>query len=219
MRIYLKLSNNQKIIPFNYQELLTGVIHKWIGESNEYHGKTGQFSFSWIQNTKSNKNGINLEHGAYFFISSPRDTLIKELIKGILEDPEMFCGINVTDVHIENPPQFSNVQKFLMASPVLVKVKDDNSIRHVTIEDEDFEEKLTVSFKNKLEKAGISSKELTIQLDPDSSFRTTKLVDYKGIKNRASLAPIVICGNQEQIEYAWSAGIGNSTGIGFGALK
>ncbi len=131
----------------------------------------------------------------------------------------MFCGINVTDVHIENPPQFSNVQKFLMASPVLVKVKDDNSIRHVTIEDEDFEEKLTVSFKNKLEKAGISSKELTIQLDPDSSFRTTKLVDYKGIKNRASLAPIVICGNQEQIEYAWSAGIGNSTGIGFGALK
>ena len=49
MRIYLKLSSNQKIIPFNYQELLTGVIHKWIGESNEYHGKTGQFSFSWIQ--------------------------------------------------------------------------------------------------------------------------------------------------------------------------
>jgi len=215
----LKLSSNQKIIPFNYQELLTGVIHKWIGEENEYHGKSGQFSFSWLQNTKANKNGINLDRDAYFFISSSNDTLIKLIVKGILDDPEMFCGVNVTDVQIVEPPEFSNVQKFLMASPVLVKVKDDNTTRHVTIEDEDFEEKLTVSFKNKLEKAGISSKGLTIQLDPDSSFRTTKLVDYKGIKNRTSLAPIVICGNQEQIEYAWSAGIGNSTGIGFGALK
>ena len=219
MRIYLKLSNNQKIIPFNYQELLTGVIHKWIGAENEYHGNSGQFSFSWIQSTKTSKKGINLNHGAYFFISSLNNKLIKKIINGIIDEPEMFCGIRVTDVQIENPPVFSNEQKFLMASPVLIKVKEDNSIRHVTIEDDDFEEKLTDSFKNKLNRAEISSHEVSIQLDPNSSFRTTKLVDYKGIKNRASLTPIIICGNQEQIEYAWSMGIGNSTGIGFGSLK
>lgn len=219
MRIYLKLSDNHKVIPFNYQELLTGVIHKWIGPDNECHGQPGQLSFSWIQNTKSTTKGINLEHGAYFFISSLQETLIKDIVRGVLQDPEMFCGVWVTDVKMENPPKFSHVQKFLMASPVLIKVKEDSSIRHVTIEDEDFEEKLTISFKNKLEKAGVSSHGASIQLDPDSSFRTTKLIVYKGVKNRASLAPIIITGNKEQIEYAWSTGIGNSTGIGFGALK
>lgn len=219
MRIYLKLSKNNKVVPFNYQELLTGVIHKWIGTDNKYHGNPSQFSFSWIQHTKSTKNGLNIEQGAYFFISSLNDKLIKRIVAGILDEPEMFCGIKVTDVQIKNPPEFSNVQKFLMASPVLIKVKEDNSIRHVTIEDDDFEEKLTTSFKNKLNRAEIPSHEVSIQLDPDTSFRATKLIDYKGIKNRASLAPIIISGNKEQIEYAWSMGIGNSTGIGFGALK
>lgn len=219
MRIYLKLRQNTTVIPFNYQELLTGVIHKWIGSENQYHGKPSQFSFSWIQNTKSTKKGVNLNHGAYFFISSLKDSLIKEIVKGVLEDPKMFCGISVTDVQIANPPDFSDEQSFLMASPVLLKVKQNNAIRHVTVEDEDFEEKLTISFKSKLEKAGITSDDLTIKLDPNTNFRATKLVNYKGIKNRSSLAPIIISGNKEQIEYAWSAGIGNSTGIGFGALK
>lgn len=219
MRIYLKLSKNNKVVPYNYQELLTSVIHKWIGSNNEHHGQPGQFSFSWIQNTKSTKKGLNLQDGAYFFISSLNDKLIKEIINGVLEEPEMFCGVRVTDVQIKNTPKFYNVQRFLMASPVLIKVKEEEAIRHVTVEDDDFDEKLTISFKNKLDKAGISSHEASIQLDPDSSFRSTKLIDYKGVKNRASLAPIIICGNKEQIEYAWSMGIGNSTGIGFGALK
>lgn len=219
MRIYLKLSKNNKVVPYNYQELLTSVIHKWIGSDNEHHGQPGQFSFSWIQNTKSTKKGLNLQDGAYFFISSLNDKLIKEIINGVLEEPEMFCGVRVTDVQIKNTPKFYNVQRFLMASPVLIKVKEEEAIRHVTVEDDDFDEKLTISFKNKLDKAGISSHEASIQLDPDSSFRSTKLIDYKGVKNRASLAPIIICGNKEQIEYAWSMGIGNSTGIGFGALK
>ena len=45
------------------------------------------------------------------------------------------------------------------------------------------------------------------------------MVTYNGIKNRASLVPIVIEGTTEQITFAWSVGLGNSTGIGFGALK
>ena len=60
MRIYLRLSRNQKVIPFTYQELLVGVIHKWIGSDNVIHGKSGQYSFSWIQNTSATKEGINL---------------------------------------------------------------------------------------------------------------------------------------------------------------
>ncbi|MGB6094607.1 MAG: CRISPR-associated endoribonuclease Cas6 [Moheibacter sp.] len=219
MRIYLRLTKNNRIVPFNYQELLTGTIHKWIGLDNEIHGKVGNFSFSWIQNTIANKNGIDLKRDAYFFISSLNEDFIKRIIKNILKDPTMFNGIRVFDIQIKETPQFGVEERFLMASPVLLKVKEDDKIRHVTLEDKDFEEILTANFKRKLEKAGLTSEGISIKLNPETSFRQTKLVTYKKIKNKTSFAPIVIKGSPEQIAFAWEVGLGNSTGIGFGALK
>lgn len=219
MRIYLKLSKNDTSIPFNYQELLTGVIHKWIGRNNEVHGNPGHFSFSWIQNAIANKKGINLKADAYFFIGTYEESLLKQIIKGVLEDPVMFHGVKVIDVQIKNVPNFNTSEKFLMASPVLLKMKEESKINHVTLEDDNFEEVLTESFKNKLEKANLNPEGVSIRLNPETNFRQTKLVTYKGIKNRTSLAPIIIEGTPEQIAFAWCVGLGNSTGIGFGALK
>ena len=219
MRIYLRLSRNSKLIPFNYQELLIGVIHKWVGKDNEIHGTSGNFSFSWIQNTKASKNGINLQQDAYFFISSLNVELIKGIVGSILDDPSLFNGIAVYNVQIQDTPIFSATEKFLMASPVLLKLKEGERIRHVTLDDDDFEQVLTDNLKRKLEKVGLSSDGMEVRLDPETNFRQTKLVVYKGIKNRTSLAPITLKGTQEQIAFAWNAGLGNSTGIGFGALK
>ncbi|MGN9307593.1 CRISPR-associated endoribonuclease Cas6 [Enterococcus faecium] len=47
----------------------------------------------------------------------------------------------------------------------------------------------------------------------------TKLVYYKNIGNKTSICPVIIEGTPEQIAFAWNVGVGNSTGIGFGALK
>lgn len=219
MRIYLRLSKNDKSISFNYQELLTGVIHKWIGKGNEIHGESGHYSFSWIQNTIANKKGIDLKDDAYFFIGTYEESLLKQIIKGVLEDPNMFHGVKVIDVQIKNVPNFNTSEKFLMASPVLLKMKEESKINHVTLEDDNFEEVLTDSFKNKLEKANLNPEGVSIRLNPETNFRQTKLVTYKGIKNRTSLAPIIIDGTPEQIAFAWCVGLGNSTGIGFGTLK
>ena len=38
MRIYLKTTPNKESVYFNYQPLLTGVLHKWLGE-NDIHGE------------------------------------------------------------------------------------------------------------------------------------------------------------------------------------
>lgn len=219
MRIYLRLSKNKKVIPFNYQELLTGVVHKWIGKNNNIHGKTNQFSFSWLQNTVANKRGIDLRSDAYFFISSINPDLIKQIVKNILQHPEMFNGVRVIDVQIKNIPNFGMQERFLMASPVLLKLKNGKENRHVTIEDEDFENVLTNSLKTSLKKANIPSDSVRVSLDPDSNYRKTKLVTYNGIGNKSSLAPIIIEGKPEQIAYAWCNGLGNSTGIGFGSIK
>ncbi len=219
MRLYLKLSKNTKTIPFNYQELLTGTIHKWIGENNEEHGKPGRYSFSWLQNTVTNKSGIEIRQNSYFFISSGNVELIKKITKGIIGDPTMFNGVSVKDIQIKNTPEFGTSERFLMASPVLLKEKQGERTRHITLNDNDFEEALTNNLKRKLDKVGVGSKGVIVSLDPETNFRQTKLVTYKGIKNRTSLAPIIINGNPEQIAFAWEVGLGNSTGIGFGALK
>ncbi len=219
MRLYLNLTRSTTIIPFNYQQLLTGVIHKWLGKDNSVHGNPGQISFSWLQNTEAVKNGINLKRDAYFFISAAEPHLIKTIVSAIIDDPHMFNGISVKDVQIMNVPSFDQTSKFLMASPVLLKWRDEDKLRYVTIEDDDFEKVLNHSYKSQLEKAGISSEGSKVSIDPESNYRSTKLVDYKGIKNKTSLVPLIIEGNQEQIAYAWCTGLGNSTGIGFGALK
>lgn len=219
MRIYLSLEQNNKIVPYNYQNLLTGAIHKWLGKDNSEHGQTGVLSFSWLQNTKATKEGINLSNNSFLFISAWDDSIIKKIVSGILDDPTMFCGIKVSGVQIANTPEFKNSTSFLMASPVLLKWRDNGALRYVTIEDEDFEEKLNINFKNKLQNAGLDTEGIKISIDPNSTYRQTKMVTYNGIKNRTSLVPIVIEGTTEQISFAWSVGLGNSTGIGFGALK
>lgn len=219
MRIYIRLSKSDNLLPFNYQELLTGVLHKWIGENNEVHGKPNQYSFSWIENTVAQQEGLKLKNDAFFFISSHDDLLIKRIIKGIIKNPEMFFDIQVVDVQIQNIPEFNSVQEFLLGSPVLLKTKENNRTKHITIVDESFEEVLTQSFINKLKKAQINSDGVRVRINPTSTYRQTKLVTYKGINNKTSLVPIIIEGNQEQIAYAWCNGLGNSTGIGFGSLK
>lgn len=217
MRVYIKLNANKTLINYNYQELLTGVIHKWLGEDNEIHGKSAKFCFSWLQNTKADKSGIRLTNDSYFFIGAYNSEIIKRIMRGVLESPEMFNGVSVKEVILQEPPVFKEVEHFLMASPIFLKRKEDE--KHLTFEDEEFEEALNNNCETKFKKAGIDIEGFEIKLDPDNHFRTTKMVTYNGIGNKTTLAPVVIKGNRAQIEYLWSVGLGHSTGIGFGTLK
>jgi len=219
MRLYIKLSKNKEIIPYNYQHLLTGTVHKWLGENNAEHGKRSLYSFSWLQNTRATNKGLNLTQDSYFFISAYDANLIKRIIKGILESPDAFYGSRVMDVQIKDVPEFSNEERFFLNSPVLIRKWDGEKIKHVTYQEEDFETLLTENIKGKLQFAGLSSDNISIELDKSYAFPQAKLVDYKGIKNKTTLAPVIIKGSSEQIAFAWSVGLGNSTGIGFGAIK
>ena len=39
MRIYLHTTPSQEIVPFNYQQKLSGVFYTWLGKMNEEHGR------------------------------------------------------------------------------------------------------------------------------------------------------------------------------------
>ncbi len=220
MRLYLRLTKNKQIIPFNYQPYLTGALHKWIGDSNDIHDRLSLYSFSWLQNVDviSGK-GIMLKKDSYFFISAHDVLLIKKILKGIIADSDVCFGANVFDVQIVENPSFSTKERFLVASPVFVKRRFDNNIKHIVFSDPNSKNYLTETLQKKLAFAGLNTEAIKVEFDTSCSFLRVKLIRYKEVNNRVNICPVIIEGTPEQIAFAWNVGVGNSTGIGFGALK
>lgn len=220
MRIKLITTPNTIPVPFNYQEKLVGTLHKWIGE-NEIHDKISLYSYSWLQGGCLKNNALDFTHGSEMFISFHHEKWIKQIIRSILNSPEMFCGMCVTDiVLINSPDDLKNRELFFCASPILIKRKLANgSIRQYNFNDANAGELLKETLINKMRQAGLEDDEtLDIQFDISYSKKKLKLVHYHNIGNKASLCPVRIKGKIETKLFAWNVGIGNSTGIGLGAI-
>lgn len=222
MRIHLKIGSEGKTVPFNHQKMLTGVMHKWMGEENLEHGNISLYSFSMLAGGKKNIKGDGLifEQGTSFFFSAYNNMLIQEIVKAIQKDPVMFNGLTVREIIIQKDPVFANKETFHVASPVFIKRKrDDGSIKHYKYNEKESSEFLTETLQSKLAEAGLEDKEATIAFDSAYNKAKTKVVHYNGIKNLANICPVIIQGKPGTKAFAWNVGIGNSTGIGFGAIK
>lgn len=218
MRIHLNINAAGKELPFNHQPLLTGTIHKWLGWNNE-HGEVSLYSFSWLTGGKKTSKGIHFEKEASFFFSSYDPDLIKTLIYGIQKDPKMFYDLSVSEVVIEENPDLTDREHFLVASPVFIKRKDGNHIKHVLFDDQNAGTYLKETLQTRMKKAGIYDNDFSISFDKNYTKAGTKKVKYNEVDNRASWCPVIIKGKPETKLFAWNVGLGNSTGIGFGSLK
>jgi len=222
MRVYLKLSPPKGLIPYNYQHLLTGVIHKWLG-SNKEHGDISLYSFSNLMNASPEKEGLSFNSGSSFFFSSFDSSLIQKLLSGIQEKPEMFEGFKVEEAILKKDPDFNNQEYFYTASPIFIKRRNGNHIDHITYLDKKANEFLTETLRTKMKKVGILDSSMEIKFDMDYPKSKTKIIHYwngkNEIKNKTNICPVYIKGNNETKVFAWNVGLGNSTGIGFGALK
>jgi CRISPR-associated endoribonuclease Cas6 len=218
MRLYIQTTPNKALTPFNYQPHLVEVIHKWLGIT-EPSGKPALYSFSWLLNAKVNANGLDYPKGANFFISFHDDTHLKQVIKSIMSHAEMCFGMQIADVTIKENPDLTNKTLFQCASPIFVQGREDGKDIHYTYKDEISGKFLKQMLYYKMELAGLPKDEdLRIRFDSSSACAKTKIVDYKGIKNRTNLCPVIIEGKPETKVFAWNVGLGNSTGIGFGAI-
>ena len=219
MRIYLQLSKSNETVPFNYQSYLTGAIHKWIGKKNEIHDTVSLYSFSWFQNIDVRKEGIQTKPGSYFFISAYDVSIIKKIINGIREDGSVCFSIHVEEIEIVDDPQFSNREIFHTASPVFIKRRFDNNIKHISYNDPDAGSYLTETIQKKLRLADLPADGIKVTFERNYAAAKTKVITYKTVGNKANICPVIIEGSSEQIAFAWNVGVGNCTGIGFGALK
>lgn len=219
MRLILKTTKNKELIPFNYQSKLVSCVHKWLGRDNVEHGKVSLYSFSWLMGTIANRVGLNLQIEGKWFISAYDDELLKDLIQGIQKDPYMFCGIEVKEVTIQQTPEFPNTVKFSVANPVFIKRNlEDRKTKFYYSSDAEADEYLTQSLRHKLELAELDFEGATVAFDKDYPNPKIKGYEYNNIFNKGTICPVVVSGTPEQVAFAWNVGVGNSTGIGFGAL-
>ena len=219
MRIDLTISSNNEPVPFDYQQKLVGVIHKWIGENN-IHDKLSLYSFSWLRGGKKVGDALSFPKGASFFISFYDPDIVRQMIFSIRELPVMFCGMYVTDITIEDDPDLSSRSEFYCGSPIFIKRRlGTGEIKQYLYDDEHTGELMKETLVSKMRAAGLEEDPiLDIRFDASASGKKTKLVRYHGISNRASICPVIINGKPETKLFAWNVGIGSCTGIGFGSI-
>jgi len=218
MRIHIKIASSNETILFDHQPLLVGTIHKWLGWNDE-HGNISLYSFSRLDGGKVSKEGIKFNNGGSFYISSFNVDLIKKLISGIQTDNSMFSGLAVEKLIIEEDPDLSNRDLFFLGSPIFIKRRIEEKIEQILYDDPRSSEYLKETLQTKMKNVGMVDDSLEIHFDSSYQNAGTKMVTHKGVKNRASWCPVIIKGNPETKLFAWNVGLGNSTGIGFGAIK
>lgn len=219
MRIYLNLSKNTQIVPFNYQQKIVGAFHKWLGE-NELHDDISLYSLSWLSRGIPTRGGLNFPRGSTLYISSPQKDLHKKAIDGIFNDQYINWGMKVETVQMKPTPDFGTKQLFLAQSPILIKRKREDSAHHQYYfpDDPEANELLTETLHRKLERIGLSTN-VSVKFDETYPKPIVKKIIYRNIDIKATICPVIVEGAAEAVAFAWDVGIGNSTGIGFGALK
>lgn len=219
MRIHMQTTANNETIPFDYQHKLIGLLHKWLG-NNDLHDKISLYSFSWLQKSIQVDNGYTFKNGAKWFISFYDETYAKTIVQTILSDPQMFCGLQVTDITIQDTPDFTNQEYFKLASPIFIKRRiGEKEIRYYNYNDSEANQYMVETLKHKMEIAGLPDDDtLDIRFDLNYQNKKIKKVNIHGIDIKCNMCPVIIKGKAETKAFAWEVGLGNATGSSLGSL-
>jgi len=217
MRLYFDLSPNTEPVPWDYQHFLIGAFHKWLGR-NRLHDRVSLYSLSWLTGGQRKGGSLTFPKGAMWFVSCYEIDIAKRLLGSVLSDPEVCCGMRITGARLVEPPEFDGQQRFFVATPVLVRRFDGQSVKHLTFAENGADAVLTQTLQRKMKFAGLDEPKVAVEFDRTYPKARTKLVSIKGIHNKASLCPVIVRGSPRAAAFAWEVGIGHSTGSGFGAL-
>ena len=221
MRLHLHLTASSKPVPYDHLPVMVGALHKWM-QRPDLHDTTSLYSFSWLQGGVSlpDQKGLSFPNGASFFISAHDEKVVQSIYDGIHKSPEFAFGMRVSGIDIEKTPDLAGSVTFNVASPVFIKRKNDLQKEEFFLyDDQRADALLTQTLHYKLSQAGIDPMGASVVFDRQKpGKKRIKYIIYKGIGLKASICPVTITGNPQQLAFAWNTGVGSSTGIGFGAL-
>ena len=227
MRLQLRLKAPRETVPFNHLHILAGALHKWLGP-NEEHDGLSLYSFSWLQGARPQGDGLRFPKGAGWFISALDGDFLARSISGIFRDPGIRWGLEVEHAGLVKLPIFPegiSEQRFLLASPILIKRSIPNAAKpggmeekHHLYTDPESDALLTETLRHKLRAAGFDDTDAAVRFDRAYPKARTQKVMYREIGNMANYCPVLVTGTAEQLAFAWTVGMGSSTGVGFGSL-
>ena len=228
MRLHFTLTPNTEPIGFDYQHLLTGIFHKWLG-SNDLHDKISLYSLGNLSNGWMRGGRLDFPKGANWFVSFHEEQHAEKLVNGALSRPEMFGGMRVANIRQQTTPDFGTRYRFVVGSPVLAKgrMTEDGKVPYYFYNDEEADRIITATLRHKMDQANERAnaaiftdehKEVTVRFDREFPRPKIKLVNIKGTKIKASVCPVIVEGAAEAVQFAWNVGVGNGTGSGLGSL-
>ena len=219
MRVTFNLSPNYlRLVPFNYQQKLVGRLHAWLGPNAE-HDSISMYSVSWLGHGNVRSGALDFPQGTHFHVSAAKDDLLADLIEGLQQDTEVNWGMRVKSIMPQRTPDFGERAYFQMQSPVLIKRRiEDGTQQFYYHTDEAAGAMMTETLRSKMAHFGVEGN-INLRFDTDYQKAKIKMATYRGVKNKGSLCPVIAEGDPHCIQFAWNVGIGNSTGIGFGAIK
>ena len=234
LKINLKGKNNFKI-PFNYNHIVSSIIYNKIADldlAHELHTSNSFkfFNFSQlnIPNRKIAKDGIISKDGVVnFYLSSPDDLLIKNLVSGFVDDLEIKFKnekLIVEKIEALKTPDFNEKSEFKTISPINIRdVNEENKRIDLAPSDKFFKgiennlikkycifnnlESTDKKIKVYSEMANVKRKRITIPKGPNTTF------------HRAYMMDLILEGDVELIEFAYDVGLGEKNSMGFGMIK
>lgn len=219
MRIKIKLTKNSEPVPINNQHIVNSYIHKCLGVNNKYHDVPSDYCISNIRGGVLNDDKTTLRFVNYPFIiiTSLNGEFLNDIIKTIMDNDDFGYGIKVDGFEYISEELYDEYNIFRTLTPILLKEKVGDKYKFLTINDDDFVEKLKNHTVKKLfnidNKLDFSGFDLKINQHINNK---TKLVMVKNVKNVGSLCDIIICSNKKITEMIYNCGLGQSTGSGFG---
>ena len=70
MRLHFRLSPNDRLVPWDYQQNLSGWLYKQLGEDSALHEGISLYSLSDLAHGRVRQNALDFEGGSSFFLSS-----------------------------------------------------------------------------------------------------------------------------------------------------
>ena len=237
LKINLKSENNFKV-PFNYNHILSSIIYNKIADldlANKIHDSNSFkfFNFSQINIKKRKlvKDGIIARDGRIsFYLSSPDDLLVKNLVSGFVDDLEINFKndkLIVEKIEALKTPDFREISEFKTLSPINIRDSKeiDGKVKRIDLAPSD---KFFKGIENNLikkycifnnientdkkisaysEMAHVKRKRITIPKGPNTTY------------HRAYMMDLILDGDTDLIKFAYDVGVGEKNSMGFGMLR
>jgi len=252
LRLKLTLLAQKQAIPINYQHFLTSGIYDYLKTgstkfSANLHNSTNFkfFTFSWLQFPQ--KQIINsllkiLSSEFYWYISSPWEEFVRNLVNGLLESGTLRIGEhNFPITQTETLPDIiasgarqSQTIKLSCLSPIVITTKKEYKGKLAKYyykpadNPDEISDKIRQNLLNKYESFyGKKPEDTSLKIEFDKNYLKKPgaqvlshyIKNNLDIKIPAIMCPFAAIGSSELIRFGYECGFGELNSAGFGMVR